>query len=96
MYTIFLAKKNCVKSESRVVFKLQVYACRRRVGPERIPSRDVRTGHCTNTADLDAVDVGKVVIVRRRSLLEIDSVVHVFVAESHGLVDLDGLGELAV
>jgi len=46
---------------------------------------------------LDSVNVGDViVIVTGRHLLEVDTVVHLFVSEGDGLVDLDGLRELAV
>jgi len=46
---------------------------------------------------LDSVDVGDViVVVTGCHLLEVDAVVHLFVSEGDGLVDLDGLGELAV
>jgi len=46
---------------------------------------------------LDSVDVGDVVVVVTGChLLEVDAVVHLFVSEGDGLVDLDGLRELAV
>jgi len=50
------------------------------------------------TQVLDAVNSVEfvVIFVRRGHLLEVNSIIHVLVSESHRLVDLDGLGELTV